>query len=302
MAEANNPQLARLLQDLRSEDWKVATQAQQSLVRLGEEALPPLGELLNAELTLAWRAAWVLGRLKNRRAVPLLCQRLLQLLAEEEDRTRLLVGRKTLLLGELVEALGIVGDPAGTLAVCAALSSGNQGVRDQAKRAIARFGRGAVPYLCACLDQLSARELAVVIPFLGAAEDADVVKPLCALLGHDDELVRLRATEVLGVIAPKYPVLELRTAIPYLERRQRRWAWSSVPFQDASRRTLRCIEKVTGHLRDIPLPSVPPAADRETLPLPAASLAGAEVAGSESSNPRRSSGWLARLRAWLRRG
>jgi HEAT repeat protein len=305
MAEANNSQLARLIQDLRSGDWKVATQAQQSLARLGEEALPPLGELLNDDLTVAWRAAWVLGRLKNRRAVPLLTCRLLQLYAEVGDWPRLLEGRKTLLLSELVEALGMLGDPAGTAAVCAALSSPNQGVRDHAKRAIARFGRGAVPHLCACLGQLSARDLAVVVPFLGAAEDARVVKPLCELLEHEDELVRLRATEVLGLIAPKFPVLELRTAIPYLERQRRRWAWSTVQIQDASRRTLRCIEKVTGHLQDVPLPSVPPSSDRETLPLPAAS-AGADAAGllpaGGSSSPCRSSGWLGWLRNWLRRG
>lgn len=300
MPEENHAQLNRLIQDLSSEDWKVATQAQQSLVRLGEEALPPLGGLLDDDLTVAWRAAWVLGRLKNRRAVPLLTRRLQRLYAEVGDWPRPLEGRKTLLLAELVEALGLLGDPAGTAAVCSALSSPNQGVREQAKHALTRMGRGVVPHLCACLGQLSAKELAVVVPFLGAAQDDQVVKPLCGLLAHDDELVRLRATEVLGLIAPKYPVLELRAAIPYLERQQRRWAWSTVEIQGASRRTLRSIQRVTRHLQDIPLPSEPPAPDLESLPLPA-TAADAPLPASRPNLPA-TGGWLSRLRAWLQRG
>lgn len=291
----HDAKLAQLLRDLGSPDWKIATRAQQALVRVGGAALSPVCELLNADLTIAWRAAWVLGRLKDRRAVPFLAQRLLQLQQEEPDEASLRDNRRVLLLVEIAEALGVLGDAAGSAALCAALGSTNQSVQMHAKAALTRIGRGVVPHLYACLNQLPAKGLAIAVTILGKQGDVRAIQPLCALLDHEDGVVRLRATEALGALAPKYPVLELRFAIPHLERSQRSWSWSAASLRAASRRTLQRIESATGHLQSVPLPSSSAPADPDTLPLPAAMI---------EEHPLRPDGrqmsWLARLRSWLR--
>lgn len=294
MAE-QDAKLAQLLRDLGSPDWKIATRAQHSLVRVGVAALSPVCELLNADPTIAWRAAWVLGRLKDARAVPFLAQRLLQLQQEEPDEVSRRDDRRALLLAEIAEALGILGDAAGTAALCAALWSPSQGVREHAKGALVRLGRGAVPYLSESLDQLPADSLAAMATLLGKEGDARVIRPLCELLEHEDGLVRLRATEALGIIAPKFPVLELRFAIPHLERSQRFWSWATEPLRGASRRTLHRIESATGHLQSAPLPSSSNPTDPDTLPLPAAMIE-EHPHGTHSQQVS----WLVRLRTWLR--
>lgn len=295
MAEHYDAKLAQLLRDLGSPDWKIATRAQQSLVRVGEAALSPLCELLNADPAIAWRAAWVLGRLKDARAVPFLAQRLLQLQQEESHKASHHEDRKVLLLVEIAEALGVLGDAAGTAALCAGLGSKNQSVHMHAKAALTRIGRGVVPHLYACLDQLPPKGLATAVIILGKQGDARAIQPLCAMLEHEDGLVRLRATEALGALALKYPVLELRFAIPHLERSQRSWSWSAAPHRAASRRTLQRIESATGHLQSVPLPSSSAPADPDTLPLPAALI-------EEHPHVRHDQqvSWLARLRIWLR--
>lgn len=287
--------LSRLLRDLGSENWKVASEAQQALVRLGEVALFPVVELLNGDDGVAWRAAWVLGRLKDRRAVPFLSERLLQLRGDAQQGWLHHGERTALLLAEIAEALGALGDPRGTAALCAALWSPHRGVRRHAHTALKRIGRGAVPQLCASLDQIPVDELAAVVALLGQQGDASVIRPLCGLVEHELFDVRLRAVEALGQLAPRYPVLELRRALPLLEQGQRFWSLTSERYRIACQRTLQQIESATGHLRDVPVPSTSSSTAAEVLPLPSAGASEPVPAA-----PRRRLHWLARLRGWLR--
>lgn len=269
MAETNGAALDKLLRDLRSEDWKISTQAQHSLARLGTVALLPLCELLEADTAVAWRAAWVLGRIRDPLAVPYLSDKLLRVQKDELNNSGPFSERRALLLAELAEALGTLGDAAGTAALCAALSSPSISVRKHAAAALERIGRGALPVLCASLEQLPAHGLVAVAKFLGKVGDARAVPPLCAVLDHPDWEVRWRATQALGALAPRYPVLALRAAIPHLERNQRGWNWMQEPLRLASKRTLKQVEAATAHLQFVPLPASSPGPDPEQLPLPA---------------------------------
>lgn len=285
----------RLLQELGSKDWKVATQAQQSLVRLGSVALLPVCEALARPDAAAWRAAWVLGRMRDRRAVPHLSERLLQLRGRDPKRWKHRGERQALLTAEIAEALGRLGDPRGVEALCAAFWSPNRNVRQHARTALWNLGRGAVPYLCAHLEEIPVDVLASVVNLLSHYGDATAVKPLCGLLEHGDDEVRLGAVWALGHLAPKYPVVELRQAVPILQRGQRPWSLASERYRVACRDTLQKIERATGHLQDVPVPSAA-SPSVEGLPLPAS--------GATELTPlpvEHRPGWLARLRRWLRK-
>jgi len=304
MAEIDDRKLAQALRDLRSDDWKVATQAQHTLAQAGPVALDPLCKLLESDTTVAWRAAWVLGRLKEPRAVPFLASKLLRVRQEEQAEAVLWNERRALLLAELAEALGMLGDAAGTSALCAALSSPSISVHKHAAAALERIGRSALPVLYDSLERLSPRGMASVAIFLGKVGDARAVEPLCSVLDHPDWVVRWRATQALGVLAPRYPVLALRAAIPHLERNQRGWNWTQEPLRLASKRTLKQVEAATAHLQSVPLPASSPGSDREQLPLPAETLepqsTETHFASDDGFGNNLSGGLWERFAKWLR--
>jgi len=304
MAEPNDAALAELVLALHDSDWKVVTQAQRDLARVGAPALAPLCELLDADYRVAWRAAWVLGRLNDRHAVPYLSAKLLELGRQEAGMVDDPQNRRALLMSELAEGLGALNHPEGTKALCVALASPHAIVLKHASAALEGIGSAAVAELCASLGRLPAKGLAAAALLLGKKGDARTVGPLCSVLNHSDWTVRLRATEALGVIAPRYPVLELRAAIPHLERNQRGWNLMQQPLRAASKRTLLRIEAATDHLQHVPLPASSPPSERETLPVPAGSIDNSDLHishdryGVPQHSPRVTS--MMRLRKWLR--
>jgi HEAT repeat protein len=312
---SDDARISGLVRQLGSKDWEAASEAQRTLVRVGRPAVPQLCEVLEgADLSVAWRAAWVLGRIWDRRAVVPLCRVLrigyshapyLPVSQSSAGRTAAR-DQHALLRVEVTDALRLLRDPASIGPLCEALEDGYFNVRKNAAKALSEIGPPAAPQLAACVTRLPLDSTIQVIVLLGRMGDEHAIPPLCELLSRSQFPVRLAAVKALGSVAERCHAPELRAAIPELKRMASLWRPVPDELQDCSLVTLRRIETATAALQSVPRPAGAPTSGTENLPRPAglgvlrsSPLTGA---GEEPHADPTGSPLLRKLRALLRGG
>lgn len=163
-------------------------QAASALVAIGTPAFDPLTKALGAP---AWisrtNAAWALGALGNRRAVPLLARTL----ADTEAKVR----------SRSAWALGALDANEAVPALIDALKDSDAGVREQAAWALGAIGdRRAVDGLVGALADSVAAVRKQAAWALGAIGDNRAVQGLMKALKDSDAGVRKQAAWALGAI------------------------------------------------------------------------------------------------------
>ncbi|MGV3720480.1 MAG: HEAT repeat domain-containing protein [Actinomycetota bacterium] len=267
-----------LIRQLGSKDWEAASEAQRSLVRIGKPAVLLLCEALEGRnASVAWRAAWVLGRVWDRRAVEPLCRVLRTAYADPpfaraartEAASRALRDQQALLRAEVTDALRLLRDPASVEALCDALEDGYFNVRKNAAKALGEIGAPAAPELAARLTRLPPDSAISAAALLGSAGDERCIAPLCELLAQGQFPVRLAAANSLGQLARRCRAPELRAAIPELKRLASPWRPVPDVLQERCAATLRLIETATAGIQSVPRPAGAPHATSSHLPRPA---------------------------------
>ncbi|MCC2671492.1 MAG: hypothetical protein K0Q72_3963 [Armatimonadetes bacterium] len=292
----------QLILKLRDRNWETATRAQKALVKLGQAAVEPLCEgLLDADVQLAWRAAWVLGRIGDPAAVGPLGEVVSPPVgaapALSAPSLRTYEDRRALLRAEAAEALGWFHHPGVVGPLCRALADPYPTIREKAGKALCSQGPYATGQLCARMLELPPQGAVLAATALAAVGDASAIRPLCTALGDRHWSVKRAAAMALSAIAERHPVSELRAAIPPLRRNLSVWPVSPAELRPATERALRIIEELTHKLQAVPLPASPPEADTASLPRPA----DAQLLPDGSTYATAAPGWRGRLREWLRR-
>jgi HEAT repeat protein len=325
---SDGARIAGLIRQLGSRDWQAAAEAQKSLVRIGRSAVPQLCDALEGDdFGVAWRAAWVLGRVWDRRALPSLCRVLAATseLAQRDSREwlnqwgdperrgkeQVQSDQRALLRVEIVDALRLLGDPGALPQLCAALRDAYPNVRQGALNALAHIGAPAAPGVAACLVGLPDDAAVPAARFLAEKGDESAIRPLCELLQRGSWKVRLAAIDALAALSHRCRVPELRAALPELKRLARPWNLAPEIVQSRAAGAMQQIEKVTRDLQDLPLTAGSPASRTETLPRPslAARLSPAALPLAADRQPTREpeaqeespegKPWLRRLRELL---
>jgi len=311
---SEDARITGLVRQLGSKDWEVASEAQRALVRVGRTAVPPLCDLLEGEdSSAAWRAAWVLGRIWDRRAVEPLC-RVLEKGYENAPFTHITyseAGRRAardqhaMLRVEVTDALRLLRDPASVGPLCDALEDPYFNVRRNAAKALIEIGPAAAPELATRLSRLPNDSAIHAAEVLGSAGDERCIDPLCGILAKGPFTLRLAAAKALQSLAKRCPASELRAAIPELKRLASPWTPVPDELQKRAIATLRLIESVTQELKTVPRPAAPPHADISSLPRPVSELelpfTLPRLDGPETQEPA-GSPLLRRLRSLLRGG
>lgn len=315
---SDDGRISGLVRQLGSKDWEAASEAQRALVRIGKPAVPLLCEALeDRTASLAWRAAWVLGRIWDRRAVEPLCRVLradYPQPASSKARGPDAAGRAArdqhaMLRVEVADALRLLHDPASVGPLCGALEDEYFNVRSSAAKALMEIGAPAVPDLAARLNRLPPDSAIQAASLLGSYGDERSIGPLCELLSHGQFPERLAAAKALGLVARRRPAPELRAALPELKRMSSPWRPVPDDLQACCAATYRIIEAATAGIQDVPRPAVAPTASPANLPRPAEAAAPdpftlPPLAESESEPLEAPAGspLLRRLRSLLRGG
>lgn len=321
----NASHIERLIHELGSDDWTVCTDAQSALARMGSDPVDTLCEVLRTGAwNVRWRAAWVLGRIADISAVPPLCDALRDKYGhswEWEMQTfvrkpypnagpMLILGtreQRALLRMEAAEALGRIGEPEAIPVLCGALWDGFEQVRERASLALAQIGDPAFEAVIEVVEGSGTEARVWAVRALNQMGDPAAIPILITALDDSYGGVRVAAAEGLGQLARKHPGVELRAAVPVLQRRLSPWALAH-PERSAFTAALEVIEQSTAALRDLPLPAVAGSSANETLPLPAqphAAEAGqlpvpSREAGRSESEGERQPGMMRRCARWLR--
>jgi len=163
-------------------------QAASALVAIGSPAYEPLTEALKRPIWIARRnAAWALGALGNRSAVPLLARTL----HDDEAAVR----------GRSAWALGALDGSEAVPALIDALKDSDAGVRQQVAWALGAIGdRRAVDALTSALGDTVASVREKAAWALGALGDPRAIGPLTRSLKDADPRVRRQAAWALGAI------------------------------------------------------------------------------------------------------
>jgi HEAT repeat protein len=163
-------------------------QAASALVAIGTPAYDPLAKALNGTAWIArTNAAWALGALGNRRAVPLLSRSL----GDTEPNVR----------KRSAWALGALDASEAVPALVEALKDSDAGVREQAAWALGAINdRRAVDGLIAALGDAVASVRKQAAWALGAISDSRAVQALMKALKDSDAGVRKQAAWALGAI------------------------------------------------------------------------------------------------------
>ncbi|HET7695399.1 MAG TPA: HEAT repeat domain-containing protein [Vicinamibacterales bacterium] len=163
-------------------------QAASALVAIGTPAFDPLAKALTAPVWIArTHAAWALGALGNRRAVPVLSRSL----ADTEPNVR----------KRSAWALGALDASEAVPALVEALKDADAGVREQAAWALGAIGdRRAVDGLIGALADSVASVRKQAAWALGALGDSRAVQGLMKALKDSDAGVRKQAAWALGAI------------------------------------------------------------------------------------------------------
>lgn len=144
----------------------------------------------------------------------------------------------------------------------------DEAVRDEAMDALVEIGQPAVPLLTQALAEGTVRTRCGAAEAVGKIGGARAVVILIAVLHDQDRRVRQKAAQVLGEIALREPLPDLRAALPLLRRLW--WAqWPSSENEQVFEDVIRQIEEATAILEDLPLPAEQPVPSAENLPLPA---------------------------------
>jgi hypothetical protein len=163
---------SRALHGEALERWqeRVRMEAAAALVRVGEEAVPPLIRALQErQAEVRYWAAGALGCIRDARAV----LPLIEALRDPDGRVR--VG--------VVTALGRIGERRACSALCEALSDGDPGVRGCAAETLFQVGdAGAVPSLCRALGEEDPATRRAVVSALGEIARRDPTPALRAAL------------------------------------------------------------------------------------------------------------------------
>lgn len=163
-------------------------EAAAALVTVGSRAFTPVLQALRSPAWVARRnAAWALGALDDRRAVPGLIEALKD--REAAVRTR------------VAWALGAIDDSEAVPALIAALGDTDAGVRHQAAWALGAVDdRRAVPSLVRALSDQSSGVREQAAWALGAIGDSEALPSLLPALKDADPRVRRQAAWAIGAI------------------------------------------------------------------------------------------------------
>lgn len=174
--------LDALIEALGYEQPTVRSGAAEALARLGDRrAIPPLVEMLRGQgpRDSAARALAAFGRAA--------VEPLIGLLDHPNKDVRFFAAK----------SLGEIGDPSAAGPLTKLLGDEYIIVRKKAAQALAEIGRASVPHLLEVLERGGREALVSACEALGELGDVRAVEPLKRLLAHEDELVRLRASQAL---------------------------------------------------------------------------------------------------------
>lgn len=296
MGEAAVPALC---ETVRKWDLDYPDSVLKTLTGLGPLAVPGLLRLLEDENTeTRFRAVQVLRRIGDARAVPGLCA----CLNDADYQVRRLA----------TEALGRLAGPEAVPDLVGALRDEDAGVRAAAIGALTRLGNEEISrFLVERLRDRSAIVRTAAAEALGTVGDRSSIPPLLEAFRRDDPRATVVA-QALAQLADRYPVPELRLAVPLLKQRLSFWSWNDENSQAVYRAALqRIVVRVSdihdlpmpafgerGVSADLPLPAVraEPTVDRLPVPaMPRASVPGAPDRASQAA------GWGARLERVVQR-
>ncbi len=160
-----------------------------TLVRMGSAAVVPLIELLEqADEATAVDCIYLLGAIRDRRAVPMLIRYL------EDPRRKVRMYAVTSLLQ--------IGGPRAVEAVLARLTREGAGLSGYIQDSLIRFARKDVEPVIQSLTSPDPRVRRETAYLLGELGDPRAVEPLARLLDDPDPVVRKNACYALGALAP----------------------------------------------------------------------------------------------------
>jgi HEAT repeat protein len=136
----------------------------------------------------------------------------------------------------------------------------------------------AVPTLATVLYDRSVTVRLAAVTSLVSIGDPTAIQELCRTLENSEFLVRREAAVGLGVLAGRDTVLplQLRGAVPVLQRLCATLSGERVEVRRACRDALQRIEARTGLLKGLPVPAGPGEALPDTLPRPSEAPAEAQ--------------------------
>lgn len=163
-----------------------------ALVRMGSPAIEPMLELLEeADEATAVDCVYLLGEIRDRRAVPALIRRL----EDPRDKVRMYA----------VTALLEIGGPRAVEAVLARLAREGKGLQGFIVECLLRYGRDAWEPVAQNLRSPDARVRREAAYLLGGLGDPRSVELLVEALRDSAEDVRRNAAYALGALAPACP-------------------------------------------------------------------------------------------------
>lgn len=180
---------AELIEQLNSEDWKVANKAEEKLAKIGKPAVPALLQALTGEATRARsHAADALGEIKDLRAV----EPLIWALGVSAPATR----------KRAAGALGKIGDAKAVEPLSRLLSDPDKNVREAAIWPLAKTDRTGVAF--AYMIQAAGKADFESRAAYGGAlheilDNLTTLRELVRALSHTDDLVRKEVARYLGI-------------------------------------------------------------------------------------------------------
>ncbi len=318
--------LAELIRDLGSADWTVSTAAQTRLVGMGSRPVDALCEALRHEdWAVRWRAAWVLGRIRDVSAVPALCAALKDKFGymwqpahnalERDDRLENgapvpapTKEQRALLRMEAAEALGRIGDPSAIPVLTAALWDKFETVQERAWLALVQIGDPTIQPLAEVVREANADARMLAVRVLGKLKNPETIPLLIEALEDRRAEVRQEAAMALRDVAREHHVLALRGAVSSLQRLASGWNREGAVAREKYQAALDAVETATAELYDLPLPAESGAMEAHALPRPAGApnpVAGElplpSSSGTDLGLPAVAHGhWLQRWMGWLR--
>jgi HEAT repeat protein len=269
-----------LVRELGSENWADAAAVEAQLAAFGPRVVPFLCTALGAGSgSQRWRAARILGRLQDDRAVPALCAALAVHAEPVRSRAMFLPlrsrrpNREALFRMEAAAALGAIRSPLAAVPLSGALSDPSEGVRRAAQQALIAIGAPAVkPLADVITDSRHSRARQLAATALGTLADVRGIAPLCELLWHSDRDLRLTASNALAQFSRKNPAPELHAAVAPLRRLLsiRRLPIPDLKgeYRQGLEAALTLIQRRVPNAATLPRPADAPAACRASLPRP----------------------------------
>ena len=207
--------IKQIIRSLRNEDQNLSRMAFESLVNLGELAVPPLCEalgrysldvrkvitnvlisigepavvplcleLLNGDNNVRMSAALALGSIRDSRAVVPLCG----VLSDADVWVRRFA----------VEALGRIAHGDASEALCAALVDRDGEVRSRVSKALTSIGKPSVEPLCRVMKNKSVNARITACHALGVIKDPCATDVLLRCIDNANPAIRTAATNALG--------------------------------------------------------------------------------------------------------